>query len=102
MAKPGPKPGSIHTQEVRNRIRAAMLVNRLSDFVEGKIEPRTGKPVELSTAQVSAALGLLRKIVPDLAQVEHSGEIKHAFAIEVPAPAATVESWTQTQVPRLQ
>lgn len=83
-----------HAEVTRLRIRSSMLVNALMDHVDGKRE--------LSATQVRAAEILLRKVVPDLASVEHSGEIKHAYAIEVPAPAATVESWTQTQTPRLQ
>ena len=52
---------------VRLKIKTSMLINRLSDHVEGK--------VELSATQVSAGLGLLKKTVPDLSAVEHSGEI---------------------------
>ena len=52
---------------VRRRIRAAMLLNRLEGFVAGRIE--------MSAAQVTAALGLLRKVLPDLKQVEVSGSI---------------------------
>jgi hypothetical protein len=50
---------------VRDKIRASQLVNRLEDHV--LVE------TELSATQVSAALGLLKKCVPDLAATEHSG-----------------------------
>jgi hypothetical protein len=43
-----------------------MLINRLTLFVKGK--------VELSPHQVTAALGLLKKTLPDLASVTHSGD----------------------------
>lgn len=46
------------TAEWREKIKTSMLINRLNDFVEGK--------VEMSAAQVTAALGLLRKNLPDL------------------------------------
>ncbi len=42
----------------REKIRTSMLVNRLSDLVEGKIE--------MQPHQVTAALGLLKKTAPDL------------------------------------
>lgn len=50
----------------RAKIQTSMLINRLSDHVEGK--------VELSKSQVSAALGLLKKTAPDLSSVTHSGD----------------------------
>lgn len=43
---------------VRQRIQAAQIVNRLNGHVMGT--------VELSASQVTAALGLLKKCVPDL------------------------------------
>ncbi len=54
-----------YAEAVRARIRAGGIVKRLEDHVLGK--------VEMTATQVSAALGLLRKAVPDLASVEHSG-----------------------------
>ena len=55
-----------HSQRTRDKIQTSMLLNRLSDFVEGK--------VELSPAQVTAALGLVKKTLPDLSSVQHSGD----------------------------
>jgi len=58
----------------RKRIKTSMLVNRLADHVDGK--------VQLSSTQVTAALGLLRKALPDMTEheikqlTEVSGEIK--------------------------
>lgn len=54
-----------YAEAVRSRIRAGGIVNRLEQHVLGK--------VEMSASQVSAALGLLRKCVPDLASMEHTG-----------------------------
>lgn len=51
---------------VREKIRASQIVNRLEDHVFGE--------VELSSTQVQAALGLLKKIVPDLSAQTISGE----------------------------
>lgn len=51
-----------HDAKTREKIQTSMLVNRLQNFVEGK--------VELSPAQVTAALGLIKKTLPDLSSVE--------------------------------
>ncbi len=55
-----------HQDEVREKIRASQLVNRLEDHVLGE--------VEMTSTQVSAALGLLKKCVPDLSATELTGE----------------------------
>lgn len=47
-------------QAWRDRIRTSMLLNRLEQCVEGK--------VELTGPQVTAGLGLLRKTLPDLTE----------------------------------
>jgi hypothetical protein len=57
-----------HPEEVRQKIRTSQLVNRLNSFVNGEIE--------LSPAQVTAALGLIRKTMPDLSALAHSGMIE--------------------------
>ena len=77
MAKVGAKPGTKvhHIEETRRRIRVSMLVTKLHDFIEGK--------VEMSMGQIRAAEILLRKAVPDLKQVEHTGEIRHQHVSEL-------------------
>lgn len=56
-----------HSEMVREKIRASQLVNRLEDHALGD--------AEMSSTQVQAALGLLKKVVPDLSaqQVELGG-----------------------------
>lgn len=60
-----------HGDKTRERIQTSMLINRLTSFVEGT--------VELSPAQVTAALGLMKKTLPDLSAIdgtmEHKGEV---------------------------
>jgi hypothetical protein len=60
-----------HQEDVRKKIQASLLINRLEDCVSGK--------VELSSTQVTAALGLLKKTLPDLSSVEMdiSGSLNH-------------------------
>ena len=57
-----------HPEIVRQRIKTSQLVNRLTDHANGS--------VEMSATQVSAALGLLRKSLPDLSAITHSGSIE--------------------------
>lgn len=56
-----------HPEKVRERIRTSQLVRRLTKHVLGK--------VEMEPTQVTAALGLLKKTLPDLSAVEHTGSI---------------------------
>lgn len=50
--------GTPHNDRARERIRTSMLINRLEKIAEGK--------VEAEPHQVTAALGLLKKTLPDL------------------------------------
>lgn len=53
----------IHIQEdVKTRIQASQLINRLQGHALGK--------VNMADTQVRAALGLLRKVLPDVASTE--------------------------------
>ena len=56
-----------HQDMVRDKIKASQLINRLQDYVLGK------PGVVLEQSQVSAALGLLKKCVADLSNVELTG-----------------------------
>jgi len=55
-----------HQNDIREKIRAGLLVKRLEDHVV--------EDVPMADSQVRAALGLLKKIVPDLQAVENSGD----------------------------
>lgn len=56
-----------HDDETRAKIQTSQLINRLQDHVAGE--------VDLKPTQVQAALGLLRKTLPDLTATELSGEV---------------------------
>lgn len=49
------------TDDWKRKIQTSMIINRLSDHINGK--------VELNGSQVTAALGLLKKTAPDLSSV---------------------------------
>ncbi len=55
-----------HQEAIREKIRSSQLVNSLENHVFGK--------KKLETSQVTAALGLLKKTVPDLSQVSGTGD----------------------------
>lgn len=54
-----------HSDEVRAKIQASQLINRLSNHALGE--------TEMSVTQIRAAEILLRKSVPDLSAIELSG-----------------------------
>jgi hypothetical protein len=55
--------------KVRQRIRVGVVLKRVQDHALGK--------VEMSATQLKAAEILLRKAVPDMRAVEHSGTVNH-------------------------
>lgn len=65
-----------HTEMVRQKIQASNLIDRLQKHVNGE--------VEMTKTQISAAVALLDRSVPKLAQIQHVGDenaapIKHVF-----------------------
>ena len=60
---------------VRERIRVGVIVNRLQKHALGE--------VEMTPTQIRAAEVLLKKAIPDLSAVEHSGEITNRTVKEL-------------------
>src|SRR5690348_14770618 len=63
------------TDRFRTKIKAGMLRKRLQDHALGN--------VEMSATQIRAAEILLKKAVPGLTAVEHSGEVSHRQVSEL-------------------
>ena len=63
-----------HDAHTREKIQTSQLVNRLNSFVLSGVDPKTKKPIEMSREQITVALGLLKKTLPDLSSVELSGD----------------------------
>ena len=61
----GRSKGFVMSDEHRTKIANSQIIKALLEHVEGKRE--------MSATQVSAGLGLLKKVLPDLQSVEHSG-----------------------------
>lgn len=73
-----------HPDEVRKRIQASQLINRLEEHIN------SGRPGIMDSSQVSAAMGLLKKVLPDLTSTQHEGNpdkpIAHKLTIEFVRP----------------
>lgn len=59
-----------HPEEVKKKIQASQLINRLTENALSKKEVMTA-------AQVTSANILLKKVIPDLKAIEHTGEVDH-------------------------
>lgn len=57
-----------HDENTRKKIQASQLINRLTNHALSDEDI-------MSQSQVNAALGLLKKTLPDLKQMELSGEL---------------------------
>jgi hypothetical protein len=79
-----------HQDTTRAKIGNSQILNRLIKLVNGEIEPAAMPP-----HVVTAALGLLRKTVPDLSQVEQTGDTA-TFVMRLPEPAADTATWERT------
>lgn len=67
--------GAWTPDKVRQRIQTSMLVKRVENHALGN--------EEMTKTQLAAALGLLRKTLPDLSSIEHSGQLNVRRADEL-------------------
>lgn len=65
----GRKAGYRHNEDTRAKIKAEVIIQRLTKNVT------SSKPI-MTASQVNAAKVLLAKVLPDLKAVEHSGEVE--------------------------
>jgi hypothetical protein len=63
------------SERTRSAIATSQIINRLNAFVLSQNDPQTDKPVEMSQGQVTAAVALLKKVLPDLSSVD--GNMTH-------------------------
>jgi hypothetical protein len=83
----GRKPGFVMSDEHRTKIANSQILKCLVEHVEGKRE--------MSATQVSAGLGLLKKVMPDLSSAENTTEVVHRYVARLPAKAKSTEEWQQ-------
>lgn len=84
--------GNDWEEKTRQKIQASQIANRLISFVQGEIT--------LETGQVTAALGLLKKVLPDLSQSENKTEVLHRYVARVPEKAKSVTQWQDEHAPQ--
>lgn len=83
-----------HDDQTRAKIKAGNIINRLTKLIAGEIE--------MPPHAVTAALGLLRKTLPDLTSVEHSGEVTKTYVVRAPAKTAGMDEWQKRYAPKPQ
>lgn len=69
----------------RERIQVSAIINRLNDHVKADRDLMT-------SSQVAAAKLLLGKVLPDVKQIEHSGNIDSSVTIIVNKPNAELSN----------
>jgi hypothetical protein len=74
MSERGRKPGFVMSNEHRDKIKNSNILNALIEHVEGNRE--------MSSTQVTAALGLLKKALPDLQSVEIGSDPERPVKME--------------------
>lgn len=79
------KRNAMNIEEARNKIRTTQLVNRLTNHVLGK--------VKMESTQVTAALGLLKKALPDLTAAEITSDITINNVLRAPYVDPTTDEW---------
>ncbi len=60
----------IRIEEMRQKIRATLLINRLEDHALGKITDENYDESGMTDSQVRAALGLLGKVLPNVSETK--------------------------------
>lgn len=58
----------------RKNIQISMLVKRLYDNAQGALKTPQGKSIELTAGQLKSIEILLKKLVPDLKAIAHTGK----------------------------
>jgi len=74
-----------HDTQTREKIRTSQLINRLEKHAFGEIE--------LSATQVRAIEILIKKTLPDLVAIEHSGEVETRYVMRMPTVAKDAAEW---------
>lgn len=88
----GRKPGFSMSDEHRVKIQNSNILNALIKHVEGNRK--------MSATQVSAGIGLLRKVMPDLSSAEIKSETTVRYVARVPEKAATSDAWQKQRMPQ--
>jgi len=72
-----------HVQKTRDRIQATQIINRLEKHIFAEKGVKGYTKALMTSAQVTAALGLLKKTIPDLAVIDAKVLMEHSGQVEV-------------------
>jgi len=89
MSERGRKPGFRMSDEHRVKIQNSNILNALIEHVQGERE--------MSATQVSAGLGLLRKVMPDLASSTVDQTTTHEVGTSVADLMKAIDGRTRTK-----
>lgn len=67
-------------ERLRDQIRVTQLLKRLEGFALGENDARSKKPIEMSPQQVTAAVKLVGKRLPDLTATQLSSDPENPLA----------------------
>lgn len=87
----GRNPGFRMSEEHRTKIKNSQILNRLIKCALGEIE--------MSQVEANVGLSLMRKVLPDLSAVDHSGDVQTPFVILAPQPSDSTEEWERNNAP---
>lgn len=74
----------MHSEQVRAKIQASVLIDRLQKHVVGELE--------LTPSQITAAQVLLDRSVPKLSQIQHTGDENNPIRAVTRIERAVVDS----------
>lgn len=84
-----------HDEDTRAKIQTTQIINRLTKHVLGTLKNEvTKEPAEMSASQVTAALGLLKKVIPDLSSTNIQGDIFNYHFVASDKPL-TDDEWAE-------
>ena len=83
MAAKTATPSKEQQERTRAAIKTSQLVNRLQGFALHEKDPKTGELMEIDSARLKAIEILLRKSLPDLANVTIGGDPDAPMKLEI-------------------
>jgi len=92
------RPKAAHSIQELARKHTAAAIETLAAIMRSPEAAIMRSPEAPYASRVAAAAVLLKKTLPDLAAMEHKGDVAQSFVIRVPEVAPTVEAWQATLI----
>lgn len=101
MPKRGRPLGTRNTELTRTKIQTTKILQRLTHHIMGTLKnDMTGEKMLLEPSQVTAALGLLKKVLPDLSSTNVQGDVFNYHYV-VDTKPLTEDEWANSYEDRL-